>query len=109
MEQLFIAGETLDADGAGAEKAMAAGRVARRNTADRKFQRLAFEHGHHPSNGADEARALEAGPGHGARPGEIVDGARENGGEDLRGGAAEVDLPGGEVLALGSLDQVERS
>jgi len=43
----------------------------------------------------------------GTRPGEIVDGAREDGGEDLRGGAAELDLLGGEVLALGSLDQVE--
>ena len=36
-----------------------------------------------------------------------MDGARENGGEDLRGGAAEFDLLGGDVFALGSLDQVE--
>src|SRR6266849_1071816 len=107
MELLLIAAEILDADGARSEKAMAAGRVARRNTADGKFQRLAFEHGDDPPNGTDEARAVEVGPGHGARPGEIVDGARENGGEDLRGVAAEFDLLGGEVLSLGSLDQVE--
>src|SRR6266436_3098353 len=107
MELLLIAAETLDADGARSEKAMAAGRVARRNAADGKLQRLAFEHGDDPSNGPDEARALEAGPGHGAGPGESVDGAREDGGEDLRGGVAEFNLLGGDVFALGSLDQVE--
>src|SRR5467141_2744389 len=107
MELLFIAGETLDANGAGPEKAMAAGRVACRNACDGNFRRLAVEHGDDPSNGTDEARALAAGPRHGTRTGEIVDGARKNGGENLRGRAAEFYLLGGEVLALGSLDQVE--
>ncbi len=71
MELLLIAGKILDTNSTRAEKAMAASRVARGNAGDGKFQWLAFEHRDDPADGADEARALEAGPGHGTGPGAV--------------------------------------
>src|SRR6266850_5387500 len=86
---------------------MAARGVAGRDAADEKFQRLAVKNGDDPADGTNEASAIETRPSHGAGPGKVMHRAGENGCEDLRSGAAEFDLLGGEVLALGSLDQVE--
>src|SRR6267143_179717 len=86
---------------------MAARGVTGSDASDGKVQRLAVENDDDPADRANETSAIKTGPSHGAGPGEVVHCARENGCEDLRGGAAEFDLLGGEVLALGSLDEVE--
>src|SRR5467141_3007012 len=51
--------------------------------------------------------ATETRPGHRARPGQIVHGARKDGDQDLLGGPAQFGLFRSEVLTLGSLNQVE--
>ena len=42
--------------------------IARGDSRRGEFQRLTIEDGDYPSDGADETRAVEAGPGHRARP-----------------------------------------
>src|SRR5207245_10975153 len=74
---------------------------------DRGFRWLSGEHRDEPSNGANEAGGVEASPRRGAWPGDVVDGAGEDGREDLFRGPAELGLSGGEVLALRGLDQKE--
>ncbi len=86
---------------------MAASRATGGDAGDRQFQRFAVEHGDDPADGANEAGAFEAGPSHGARPSQIVNGAGEDRGQDLFRSPAELHLFGGNVLAFGSRDQIE--
>src|SRR6516225_5864913 len=72
-----------------------------------KPQRLAVENGKEPAHGANEAGAVEAGPSHGARPRNVVDGTRENPGEEIVRSAATLDDFGGNVFALGRLYEVD--
>ena len=83
---------------------MAARDVACRDAAEGELEGLATEQGHDPADRADEAGAVEAGPRHGARPGKVVDRARQDFAEDLLRGAAALGLLGGEVFALWRLD-----
>jgi len=57
--------------------------------------------------GADEARAFEASPSHGARPGEVVDYARENFEQEIVSGSPALGYFCGDVFTLGSLHQVD--
>src|SRR6266571_845915 len=107
MQLLLVIGEAADADGVRTEEAVAASDVSGRDAGDREFQGLAVEHRDDPSNGANEAGGVEASPSHRAWPGDVVDGAGEDGREDLFRGPAELGLLGGEVLALRGLDQKE--
>ena len=107
IQLLLVIGETADTDGVRTEEAVAAGDVSGGDAGDREFQGLAVEHRDDPSNGANEAGGVEASPRHRAWPGDVVDGAGEDGREDLFRGPAELGLLGGEVLALRGLDQKE--
>src|SRR5580704_661056 len=107
MELPLVVRKVTHADGVRAGQAMAARAVAGREARDRKLEGLAVEDGKNPTDGADEAGTVESGPSHGAGPSEIVNRAGQDGGEDLLGGLAELDLFCGEVLALRRLDQVE--
>ncbi len=104
---LFVIRETADLNGARTDEPMAAGSTAGRDAGDGNLQRVAVEHGYDPADGADEARAVEARPRHRAWPGEIVYRAGEHGSENLLRRSAKLDLLGGEVLALGRLNQEE--
>src|SRR5216683_4437039 len=104
---LFVIREIADLNGARTDEPMAAGSAAGRDAGDGNLQRLAVEHGYDPADGADEARSVEARPGHRSWPGEIVYCTREHGGENLLRRSPQFDLLGGEVLALGRLNQEE--
>src|SRR5712691_9048004 len=69
---LFVVQKIADLDGARTDEAMAAGGAPSRDAGDGNFQRLAVKQRDDPADGANEARAVEAGPGHGAWPGQIV-------------------------------------
>src|SRR4029077_13251604 len=75
---LFVVREVAHANVGLAEEAMAARGVSRSQSAEEELQGLAIEHADKPTDGANEARALEAGPGHGAWPSEVVNGARQD-------------------------------
>src|SRR5713101_1395398 len=107
MQLLLVIGEAADTDSVRTEEAVAASDVSGGDAGDREFQGLAVEHRDDPSNGANEAGGVEVSPSHGAWPSDVVDGAGEDGREDLLRGPAELGLLGGEVLALRSLDQKE--
>ncbi len=68
-ELLFVVGEILDGDFCDAEESVAYRSVSSREAAEGKLQGLAIQHAEQPADRADEARALQAGPRHGARPG----------------------------------------
>src|SRR5258708_39515898 len=72
LEFLFVVQEVAVVNGARTEEAVAASGAAGGDTGDREFQRFAVEYGDDPADGTNEARTIEAGPGHGARPGQIV-------------------------------------
>src|SRR5260370_18257880 len=72
MESLFVVQEVADGNGARTEEAMAASGATGGNAGDGEFQRLAIEYGDDPAGGTNEPSPIEAGPGHGAWPGEIV-------------------------------------
>src|SRR5260370_1857870 len=107
MESLFVVQEVADGNGARTEEAMAASGATGGNAGDGEFQRLAIEYGDDPADGTNEPSPIEAGPGHGAWPSEIVHCAGEDTNENLFRSSAESDLFGREVLALGGLDQIE--
>src|SRR5262245_61725820 len=107
MELFLVISEIADAEGVRAPKSMAARGAACRDPGDRKLQRLAPEHRNDPTDRTDKARAVQASPGHGTRPGQIVNDAREDSGKNLLGGPPDFDLFGRQVLALGCLDEVK--
>src|SRR6266700_1492857 len=104
---LFVVQKIADLDGARTDEAMATGGAPSRDAGDGNFQRLAVKQRDDPADGANEARAVEARPGHGAWPGEIVYCSGQHGGENLLRCSPQFDLLGGEVLALGRLNQEE--
>src|SRR5260370_40478296 len=97
---LFVLREVSHPDGTSPEEAMAARRIPRSDTRAGDLHRLAVEHSHDPADGPDESRAVEAGPGHRARPCQIVYRAWQDVGQDLLGSAAALDLLCRQVLAL---------
>src|SRR5712664_4804743 len=86
---------------------MAASGAAGRDSGHRNLQGLAIEHCDDPPDRTNEARAIETRPGHRAWPGQIVHCARKDGDQDLLCSPSELGLLAGEVLTLGSLNQVE--
>ncbi len=107
LESLFVVHEVADGNSARTEEAMAASGATGGDAGDGEFQRLAIEYGDDPADGTNEPSTIEAGPGHGARPREIVDGTGEDAVQDLLRGSAEPDLFGRDVLALGRLNQIK--
>src|SRR4029077_18900333 len=71
---LFVVREIAHTDVRLAQEAMAARGVSGGQPTEDKLHGFAIEHAPKPANGANETRAVEAGPGHGARPGEVVNG-----------------------------------
>src|SRR5712672_2994054 len=100
----FVLRKGPHANGFYPQKAVASCRVSRGYPRTRELQDFAAQEGKYPANGSDEARTIQAGPGHRAWPGQIVDGARQDVGKDLLGGATAANLLGRQVLALGSGD-----
>ena len=107
LEFLFVVREVADVNGACAEEAVAARGAAGSDAGDREFQWSAVEYGDDPADGTNEPCTVQAGPGHGARPGKVVHSAGQNGDQDLFSGSAELGLFGGKVFALGRLDQIK--
>src|SRR2546430_5171124 len=107
LEALLVVQEVADVDGARTEEPVAARSASCSDTGNGNSQRLAVEHRDDPADRSNETRAIEAGPGHGARPGKIVHRARKDATEDLLGSSAQLDLFGRQVLALGCLDQIQ--
>src|ERR1700736_5381317 len=107
LEPLLVVQKVADVNGVRTEEAVAARGGAGGDTGDGEFQRFAAEHGDDPANGPNEARTIKAGPSHRAWPGEIVNGAGEHTDENLFRSPPELDLFGGKVFALGSLNQIE--
>src|SRR6267154_5447955 len=100
----FVLRKGPHANGFCTQEAAASCRVSRGYPRTRELQDFAAQEGQHPANGTNEARTVQAGPGHRSWPGQIVDGARQDVGEDLLGGATATDLLRCQVLALGSGD-----
>src|SRR5260370_10069790 len=86
---------------------MAASTVPCGNSAIREFPGLAVQKADYPADRPDEPCPGETGPGHGLRPVKVVEDAREHVGEDVFGGTASLDVLGGQILALGSLHEVD--
>src|SRR6266481_36496 len=107
LQQLLLVGKVLDRDAAGTQEAMAASGVAGGNAGHRDLQWLAIEHRDDPPAGTNESRTIEARPGHGTWPSQIVHRPRKNGNQDLFRGLAQFSLLRSEVLTLGSLHQVK--
>src|SRR2546427_10648751 len=83
LQALLVVCKVVDGDAARTEEAMAASGATGGNAGHRQFQRLAIEHSDNPANRTNEARPIEARPGHGTWPGQIVHGTRRNRGQDL--------------------------
>src|SRR5438067_3012545 len=107
QEALLVVQEVADVNGARTEEPVAACSASCSDTGNGNFQRLAVEYRDDPADRSNETRAIEAGPGHGTRPGKIVHGARKDATEDLLGSSSQLDLFGRQVLALGCLDQIQ--
>src|SRR5260370_22450274 len=65
------------------EEAMPPRVAPRGNTSYGKSQRLAVQHSHNPTYGPNEARAIQAGPGHRPRPAQIIHRPSKDADEDL--------------------------
>ena len=89
---LFVVCEVLDFEGAFAEKPMTERSITCCYSGKRKFQRLAAHDGNNPADGANESGAIEAGPGHGPRPGQVMDRARKDFIQNLFRGPAALRL-----------------
>src|SRR5258708_23399769 len=74
LKLLLVVREVADGDGARPEEAMAASGAAGSDAGDGEFQRLAVEYGDDPADRTNETHAVDAGPGHRTRPGEVVHG-----------------------------------
>src|SRR6266481_9241019 len=98
----FVFRKGPHANGFCTQEAVASRRVPRSYPRTRELQDFAAQQGQHPANGPDEARTVQAGPGHRAWPSQIMNSARQDVGEDLLGGATATDLLRSQVLALGS-------
>ncbi len=86
---------------------MAARGSAGSDAGDGEFQRFAVEYGDDPADRANEACAVETGPGHRARPGQVMHGAWQDLDQHLLRSSAQLDLFCGQVFALGGLDQIK--
>src|SRR5258708_9117020 len=102
---LLVLREVTHANGLGSEEAVSSCHVSRGDSGAGKLQRFAVEDSNDPANGPNEAWAVEARPDHRARPRQIMNGSRQDIGEDLLGGASALDLLRGEVLAPRPGDQ----
>src|SRR5260370_37439413 len=69
---LFVVQKIADLDGARTDEAMATGGATSTAPADRNLQRLPVKLRDDPADRANEAPGVEARPGHGAWPGQIV-------------------------------------
>src|SRR5260370_26278112 len=78
LESLFVIQEVAHGNGARTEETMAASGATGGDAGDGEFQRLAIQYSDDPADGTDVARSIEAGPGHGTWPSEIVDSAGED-------------------------------
>src|SRR5215469_12640343 len=105
---LFVVGEAAHLDLRLAEETVADRGIPRRQAAKSELQRPAVEHANEPTNRTNETRAIEARPGHGARPRQVVNHPRKNFEQKLVGRAAALGDLGGEVFALWGLHQVDR-
>src|SRR5271156_2267517 len=68
FELLLVIRKVMNHDIAGAQEAMATRFHSSGHATIRKFQDLAVENSDDPADRANKARAVETGPGHGARP-----------------------------------------
>src|SRR5258707_12112072 len=75
---LFVFRKGPHANGFCTQEAVASCRVSRGYPRARELQDFAAQEGEHPSNGSDEARTVQSGPGHRAWPCQIVDGALQD-------------------------------
>src|SRR5258708_22738103 len=97
---LLVLREVTHANGLGSEEAVSSCHVSRGDSGAGKLQRFAVEDSNDPANGPNEAWAVEARPDHRARPRQIMNGSRQDIGEDLLGGSSALDLLRGEGLSL---------
>ena len=107
VQLLFVIEKVAHTNASRTEKPMARGGIVGGNPRHPEPQRLAVENRYHPPNRTNEAGAGKAGPRHGSRPAQIVNRPRKNRRQNLFGSAADLDLFDGQMLALGSFDQVD--
>src|SRR5712672_3218779 len=68
----FVLRKGSHANGFCTQEAVASCRVSRGYPRTRELQDFAAQEDEHPANGSDEARTVQAGPGHRARPSQIM-------------------------------------
>src|SRR5712672_3224306 len=68
----FVFRKGPHANGFCTQEAVASCRVSRGYPRTRELQDFAAQEDEHPANGSDEARTVQAGPGHRARPSQIM-------------------------------------
>src|ERR1700722_18062814 len=84
---------------------MAVGGIPCPNVRVGERHNLAVEQGGDPANGANEPRAVRAGPDHRLRPGDFANGLWKNFFQDVDGDTSANELPGDNVFALRRADK----
>ena len=107
LKFLFVIGEIADGDLVRAEEAVTTSLASGVYAGVREPQRLPVQGGDDPTDGPDEAGAVESRPGHGAGPSQVVDSAGEDFVQYLFRGSPQLDVLGGQVFAPGRLDGVK--
>src|SRR5262252_3302155 len=86
-QALLVVGECFDPNRRRTQEAMAASYVGSRDSAVRKFQRLAIEQADNPSDRADKTCTGQTGPGHRLRPVKVMQNPRKSVGQNEFGRA----------------------
>ncbi len=89
---LFVVCKVLDLQWAFAEKPMTERNISCGYSGKGKLQRLAVHYRNNPADGANESCAIEAGPGHGPRPSQVMNHAWQYFVQNLLGGSAALRL-----------------
>src|SRR5262249_54624511 len=88
---LLVVGEIRHLDLRLAEKTVATRHPSRRDAAEGELEGLAVKHANEPTDRTNKARALETGPRHGARPGQVMYRPWQNFEQQFMGASATLD------------------